>query len=73
MKTIQKITAWRFPCDGNTLEFEPDGALIVQDLMPFKTKAALLEQSFNKDEKNYCNCDKKCKAEKITITVTRSE
>lgn len=61
-KAIQKVTAWRFPCDPLPFDF-PNGDLELPDLDEYnisKTKANLV----------FCHCQpKSCKPQKIIIEV----
>ena len=65
---VQKIRAWRYPCDEKFLDFieskyMDNGNLNVGNHAPMKYKRQLTEDD--------CYCNNNCKPERITITVER--
>ena len=64
MKVIQKIKAWRFPCEEEPFYFDKNKNMRINiGNEPVKTKKRLMQQV---DE---CECTSGCKPQKITITV----
>lgn len=64
MKTIQKVTAWRYPCDGKPIEFVGKRLFVSNSYFPAYTKRFLIDLTNGK-----CECGKDCKPQKITIEV----
>lgn len=64
-KVIQKIRAWRYPCDGKPFFFEHEELKTKHHecKQPMKSKKYLLEWE--------CNCRHHCKPEQIEIIVKK--
>jgi len=64
MKEIEKVKAWRYPCDGKVFEFRDSTLETRVETNPIRTKKELVEDG-------YCDCGKKCRPERIEIVVRK--
>jgi len=60
-KTIQTVTAWRYPCEGEKMHWEEANVLYWYGVFKFKKLLRYYGAT--------CPCGKNCKPQKIRIIV----